>query len=299
MNERRLTTGRFGTAVLVSIASFLTACAEREPEERVQTPVIPGQTVGILAAPSYLSKYVPGKCCTVIAHAGGAIDGNSYTNSIEAIQKNYSLGTRIFELDLDKTSDGHWVAAHDWPQWKGRTGFAGSIPPDLDTFASLKRKFPTVSWSIEAEYSPMTFTWLEDFLLDHPDASIVTDIKELDEFENLVDAVFSSPVRNQFIFQAYDIQQVDFVAERGPSARVILTLYRLGFPDGLFENLKARQERLVGVTVPMNWAFEPGRMDALRGTGIPIFLHGRPSNINSRALHADYAAKGVSGFYLD
>lgn len=71
-------------------------------------------------SPHYYSDNAVGSqdtenCCIVIAHAGGAIDGNSYSNSVEAVTRNYELGTRLFELDFELTSDGAWVDAHDWP----------------------------------------------------------------------------------------------------------------------------------------------------------------------------------------
>jgi hypothetical protein len=34
-------------------------------------------------------------------------------------------------------------------------------------------------------------------------------------------------------------------------------------------------------------------------TGLPLYLHGGPASINSRALHMEFAQRGISGFYLD
>ncbi len=51
-----------------------------------------------------------------IAHAGGEIDGHTYTNSLEALNLNYKKGFRLFELDIHETSDHKYVAVHDWKQ---------------------------------------------------------------------------------------------------------------------------------------------------------------------------------------
>src|SRR5690625_6358053 len=42
----------------------------------------------------------------VIAHAGGAIEGFNYTNSLEALNHAYDQGVRLFEMDILETSDG-------------------------------------------------------------------------------------------------------------------------------------------------------------------------------------------------
>ena len=250
-------------------------------------------------APHYFPMTQSKKCCTIIAHAGGAIDGNAYTNSREAIERNYLYGTRLFELDFDLTSDGHWVAAHDWPNWKIQTGYTGEMPPTHDESMSTSRKYKKVSWSIEGEYNAVDMAWIERFLKSHSDAFIVTDMKELELFPDFVDAILKSSQRDQIIFQAYSIDDVELIKARAAEAQIILTLYRIGYPAALFTSLEEKKSDLIGITLPMSWAYVDHVTERLLKTGLPIYLHGAPSNINSRALHADFAAKGISGFYLD
>ena len=52
----------------------------------------------------------------VIAHAGGGIDGNIYTDSLEALNQSYQNETRLFDIDLRFTSDDEIVLRHDWTQ---------------------------------------------------------------------------------------------------------------------------------------------------------------------------------------
>ena len=49
-----------------------------------------------------------------IAHAGGAINGHRYTNSLEALEENKRKGHILFEIDLEWTEDKGLVAIHDW-----------------------------------------------------------------------------------------------------------------------------------------------------------------------------------------
>ena len=101
-----------------------------------------------------------------LAHAGGEIDGQRYTNSLEALNSNYALGFRIFEIDIITTSDGHLVCAHDWDTWKRFTGFKGESPPTLKEF--LKHK-------IKEKYTPLSLEMLHEWFKNHPDATLFTD----------------------------------------------------------------------------------------------------------------------------
>lgn len=49
-----------------------------------------------------------------IAHAGGVISNNIYTNSKEDVLKSLQNGFKYIELDLLITKDNHIIASHDW-----------------------------------------------------------------------------------------------------------------------------------------------------------------------------------------
>jgi len=89
-----------------------------------------------------------------IAHAGGAIDGINYTNSVEAMDLSYSKGCKMFELDLRLTTDGKIVAVHD--------------PIDV-----TEAEF--MSTLIAGKYTPMNMEAINDWFRRHPDAILVTD----------------------------------------------------------------------------------------------------------------------------
>ncbi|MDC7996310.1 sulfatase-like hydrolase/transferase [Altibacter sp. HG106] len=101
-----------------------------------------------------------------IAHAGGEIDGKRYTNSLEALNHNYALGFRHFELDIIETSDQQFVAAHDWKFWKEKTGYEGETPVPLNTFRKHK---------IYETFTPISMTEINAWFRTHPDAVLVTD----------------------------------------------------------------------------------------------------------------------------
>jgi len=102
----------------------------------------------------------------IIAHAGGAIDGITYTNCLEAMDLSYKKGFQLFELDLIKTKDGKFVAAHDWEAWKRESHYYGSIPPTEAEFLSYK---------IKKQYTPMNMDSINKWFANHTNAILVTD----------------------------------------------------------------------------------------------------------------------------
>ncbi|MEJ2593534.1 MAG: hypothetical protein P8100_00040 [bacterium] len=105
-----------------------------------------------------------------IAHAGGRINGHTYTNSLEALEQSYEKGFRLFELDILTTSDSHFVAAHDWESWQSMTGYSGDIPPSLSVFQKTK---------LFGIYKPLTMDDINTWFNTHPDAVLVTDKVDL------------------------------------------------------------------------------------------------------------------------
>lgn len=123
-----------------------------------------------------LEEYLRGKD-RFIAHAGGQIDGKKYTDSLEALDYSYSKGLRLLELDIITTSDGYYVAAHDWKTWAGMTGYAGDLPPSREVFLGKK---------IYGKYTPLDLRRINDWFGVHQDAILVTDkVNEPGKFSSL------------------------------------------------------------------------------------------------------------------
>lgn len=111
-----------------------------------------------------------------IAHAGGKINNELYTNSKEALDLSYKKGFRLFELDIIKTEDGKYVAAHDWEHWKEITGYSGKTPVTNKEF--LKHK-------IFNQFTPLDMSGINKWFLEHKDAILITDkINEARLFTN-------------------------------------------------------------------------------------------------------------------
>ena len=110
----------------------------------------------------------------MIAHAGGIVEGTTYTNSLEALERSYKNGFRLFELDIIKTKDGHYVAYHNWKLWRDKTGFSGAIPPNLNTFKENK---------VEGGFTSLDMDDINNWFSKHKDAILITDkINDPDDF---------------------------------------------------------------------------------------------------------------------
>lgn len=102
----------------------------------------------------------------LIAHAGGSVDGLIYLNSLESLNKSYSLGFRLFELDIIETRDGYYVASHRWKDWVKQTNYKGRTPPTLKEFKSRK---------LYGKYTPLDLDDINKWFTEHPDAILVSD----------------------------------------------------------------------------------------------------------------------------
>ena len=110
----------------------------------------------------------------VICHAlGRTQEGDTLTNSLEAFQYNYKRGQRVFEADVQITSDGKMVLRHDWVSGLGQEEAFGWT--EEDSWAVTAEEF--LSSPIYGKYTPLS---LEDWfaiMREYPDIWFVTDTK--------------------------------------------------------------------------------------------------------------------------
>lgn len=235
------------------------------------------------------------RCCLVIAHAAGGIDGNAYTNSEEAMLANLEMGVRVFEIDFSRTSDGVWVGTHDWTHWQKQTGYSGTLPPSLDAF-KRQRIVVDEAGAIAGRYTPITLPFLEAMARRHRDLIIVSDTKY--DLGALAHTLKESSLFASVYPQAYGFEDIARLREAG-FRRIVLTLYKMGLndPESLLKKLAAARGSFHALTVPMHYFAAHHR--ALGKLGIPVYVHGSPGRINSRELQEKFRNLGVSGFYLD
>lgn len=271
-------------------------------------------TVGILAAylcllaimvslQSYSRRIPWHEKYSVICHAlGRTAEGDLLSNSLEAFVYNYNRGQRVFEADIQITSDGVMVLRHDWVSELGQAGIFGWT--EEEQWAVSKEEF--LSAPIWGRYTPLT---LEDWfaiMKSHPDIYMVTDTKYSQEVEKQFRLFVDTAVENGYedvlsrvIVQIYYKEMYDEVRAVYPFENILLTLYYIGYPDGeAGETKKLRdfmaENRIPVLTMPSSWWSRDKQRD-LEDSGIKVFVH----TVNEEAEARKGLAEGISGIYTD
>lgn len=220
-----------------------------------------------------------------IAHAGGDFDGIGYPNFQEALDHNYSKGFRYFELDILETSDGHFVAAHDWKHWKNRARYEGDIPVSLAIFMEN----PPLE-----KYTPMDMKAINEWFAKHPDAVLITDkINKPKQFaEQFID-------KSRLMMELFSFTAIEEAANLG--IKEILMNEVLASELG-GDIPKALSEKGVGgmsVSVK-SVARQPDLYRALKASGIKVYAyHIGGHGLKDEAFMARYGLDLVYGLYAD
>ncbi len=174
------------------------------------------------------SKYHQYKKDTLrfIAHAGGIIDKFKYTNSKEALDLSYQKGFRLFELDIIKTKDDKYVAAHDWELWSKMTNYKGELPPTLHQFLQYK---------IHSKFTPLDMNGINSWFTNHKDAVLITDkinkpklfskllknkdrlIMELFDIKAIKEAINNNikPMASQNVIENFNLSDIEYFKKIG------------------------------------------------------------------------------------
>jgi len=243
------------------------------------------RTLPVRYAPAPAAAHAQGTLAAehpqLIAHAGGAVYGYRLTNSLEALDTAYAAGHRCVELDFERTADGDVVLLHDWESMAAR--MLGS--PGQRTLAEFKAA---------PAFAGLTLLSLDDLLLwldEHPEVSVVTDIKSDDNAAVLSQiAGQAGDLQRNFIPQIYAYDQYEPVRALGYE-RIILTLYRMQKEPEVLATFTA-EHPLWALTVDQTAI--SGDLIAAAG-GAAVYCH----TVNDLSFFEQWHAQGVTGIYTD
>ncbi len=220
-----------------------------------------------------------------VAHAGGRVNGATYTNSLEALDANFAAGFRAFEIDLSWTSDRQLVCLHDWEESFERSfGLPPGPAVTANEFDRLVR-----------DHSPLTqctLASLMDWFSEHPDTRLITDIKE-SNLEALAQIAADYPqLLQRIIPQIYQPDEYLPVSRLGFD-NLIWTLYE--YPGGTRSVLDLSSTmNLFAVTMNTDRVQQnlPG---ALAARGIATYAH----TVNHYADLLYLKSLGIDEIYTD
>jgi glycerophosphoryl diester phosphodiesterase len=228
-----------------------------------------------------------------VAHALGAVDGVTYSNSLEALQTSTKNGLRWLEVDLHLTADGDLVCFHAGDEAK--IGLADQTVDEVSTRDFLRRKY-------RGRYSSMSFEQLLRRVQGLPDVILVTDTKEwegdeVDAFIRHVASVDPGLVR-RIVPQIYKRREVRYVnrmqRELGDFHSLIWTLYRVKKMSPEDVVAWVAEAGIPIVTMRKTRVTETFIRD-LHAAGAVVLAH----TVNDPTEIASLEALGVDGVYTD
>lgn len=234
----------------------------------------------------------------VICHAlGGTWEGDAATNAREAFLYNYELGQRVFEADLQITSDDVMVLRHDWFQDLGQAESFGWT--EEERWAVTAQEF--LDSPIYGKYTPLTLEDWFEIMKRYPDIYMVTDTKYSTEVEKqfriLVDTAIDNgyeDVLSRVIVQIYYKEMYDEVKSVYPFENLIWTLYYIGYPEKQ-EILDFMEQKDIPVLVmPSNW-WDAQKQSDLGDSAVKVYVH----TVNDEKEAIWRMEEGVDGIYSD
>lgn len=239
----------------------------------------------LLQAPNCLSSEMQISAPLFIAHAGGAINHHTYTNSLEALNFNYKKGFRFFEIDFSWTSDGELVAIHDWHE-----SFNQSFYITEDTEIPTEAEF--LKLETKTGLSQLSLGDVLKWADKKGDAFIVTDIKD-DNINALRKiSIDFKKFKNFIIPQVYTYNEYNETAMLGYS-NIILTLYRMKIEPSDVLRFSINNSPFA---ITMHWKVaQSGLAASLQKKHTRVYAH----TVNNINLFVSLRKLGVFGIYTD
>lgn len=221
----------------------------------------------------------------LIYHAGGEIEGSSYTNSLEALENALSQGKYFIELDLRYTSDRHLVCTHTWTD-----AYLEDYQPTLEEFENSR---------IQGKFTPLTAKKMLEIMKENPQMHLVTDIKEenvatvIADMAQMVD--WDPDVLDRFIIQLYTGREKPEVLKVYPfrDEQFIFTTYEWGKFQLEVAQI-CNEENIAVITAPYGEISDKNAR-ILADYGFTVYEH----TVNRADEACRSLRRGISGFYTD
>jgi glycerophosphoryl diester phosphodiesterase len=224
----------------------------------------------------------------LVARALGGIDGESNTNSLEALRCNYRRGLRWFEVDVATTAEGEPVCFHKGDE--KRAGFSQPIS---------KMKLADVeSNKYEGRFSIPRLSTVLNETDQLGDVTLVLDTESWSEpmrraLSRTLEA--GSPRKTRILLQAYRERDLAVVTplSKEVGAGVLLNLQRSHATDDRVEELVRKAAPLAVVAGVQR--FTPWLAERLHTLNTPIQVH----TVNAHRDVVNLTRAGADGFYTD
>lgn len=144
--------------------------------------------------------YVDDNVPHYIAHAGGMIDGYTYTNSLEAVNNAIMNGIRYIELDLAFTSDDSLVVSHEWMGSKDIL-----VEDEAPSYADF------MAHRVYGRFTPIDYARIDSIMQANPKLYLVTD--KISDYETIVK--YFKKYKNRLIVECFEDEDYYKLKEDG------------------------------------------------------------------------------------
>lgn len=229
---------------------------------------------------------------SLIAHALGGVNEDTYTNSLEAFENGISIGYKVFEADFSVTSDDKIVSSHNFEEYNGAV-------PDYDTFMNTK---------IYGKYTPLDMKDLVALLYENKDIYLMTDFKWdnsfgsdnhevtliMDELVADIEAYNDKSLYDRVIIQIYSEDNYTVVDNYGCFLNYVYTLYNYAYP--IYDEIAAfcLEKQIPVVTMEKTRATSE-HVNIFEQWNIKVYSH----TVNEMDEASALKAVGVAGIYTD
>lgn len=234
----------------------------------------------------------------MISHAMGGIDGYNYSNCLEGFQENYAEGHRIFEVDLEYTSDGKIVLWHHWDR-PFCSKYKKGKKPTYEQFMSSK---------IYDRYTPMDLEALLRLMAEYPDIRIVTDSKYTKsstvkkQFRTIVSTAKKlgvSSVLDRLVVEIYTKDMFDVVDGVYHFKEYMMTLYKVFDKAPSTSKLKSmasfcQRKGIATIAMYADW-WKSKYAGIIKSYGLDIALY----TVNDAREAREYFDDGVNALFTD
>jgi len=219
----------------------------------------------------------------LIAHGGGSIEGLTYTNSREALDKSYKNGFRFMEVDFEWTTDEQLVAIHSWDGFVTKFFLKEAKQYSYEEF---------ISFEMINDWQQLTPEIIAQWLREHKDAYIITDIKKRNIEGLKVISEKYPDIQDQIIPQIYLMEEYSQAQSLGYK-NIILTLYASNYTDEEIIDF-GRRQKLLAITMPLYRGYTelPSKLNR---ENVFVYVH----TINDKEIRDELLENGVNGFYTD
>lgn len=237
----------------------------------------------------------------LIAHAGGTYREKAYntfyTNSLEALQQNYSMGHRVFEMDFYLTSDGKMAAVHDWDQF----GYMNGVALSSDEWKNFQTFGSPVT---DSRFTTMLIGDVLDQMLINKDMFLVTDTKSFEvskeemitQFTEIYNEAMKRDPKllNRIVPQVYNEDMFHSIQSIFKFPSVIYTLYATQSSAEAITQFANANPEIKVITMSTG--------DPRFGTEFFASLHAVNKKVYTHTIHTydeltKYSALGIDGFY--